>query len=128
MESYKDYITNDDLIPRGYDLTDDGVLETSHFKSVDDAIDDFMQNAFNIIVKLIERYRGFKWTANFLEDMKQSDLTGTALEFQERFKQALIEQCIYIYDNGDAAASAYKGEEEYAPKAVEWLWGKIIGR
>ncbi len=126
MYSYKDYITNDDLVPRGYNLMDDGVLDDSHFQTREDAVDDFLQNSTEIVVGLIQRYRGRDWTKKFLEDMKLDDLTGRALEFQEAFKKALIEQAIYTYDIGDASASAYKGESHYAPKAVEALWGLVI--
>lgn len=126
MYSYKDYITNNDLVPRGYNLMDDGVLDDSHFQTREDAVDDFLQNSTEIVVGLIQRYRGRDWTKKFLEDMKLDDLTGRALEFQEAFKKALIEQAIFTYDNGDASASAYKGESHYAPKAVEALWGLVI--
>lgn len=128
MFKYSDYITNDDLVPRGYDLYADGVLDDSHFQSREDAVNDFMQNSCENVVELIQHYRGRKWTEAFLEDMKKDDLTGNALKFQEAFKGALIEQCIYTYDNGDASASKYTGESHYAPKAVSKLWGLVIGR
>lgn len=123
---YQNYFTNEDLVPRGYDLYADGVLEDTHFKSRTDAVNDFCENAFNIIKNLIEKYRGIPWTAFFLDDMKRTDLTGMAKKFQDAFKTALIEQCIYTYDNGDASASKYVGESHYAPKAVEALWGLVI--
>lgn len=128
MFNYSDYISNSDLVPRGYDLYADGVLDDTHFQSRDDAVNDFMQNSFEIVTGLITKYNGREWTDAFLEDMKKNDLTGRALKFQEAFKGALIEQCIYTYDNGDASASKYTGESHYAPKAVSKLWGLVIGR
>ena len=125
---YQNYFTNEDLVPRGYDLYADGVLEDTHFKSRTDAVNDFCENSFNIVKKLIEKYRGIAWTDAFLVDMKRTDLTGMAKKFQDSFKAALIEQCIYTYDNGDASANKYVGESHYAPKAVEALWGLVIGR
>lgn len=38
---YKDYMTNDDLITRGYDLFADGVLDDTHFRTREEAVDDF---------------------------------------------------------------------------------------
>jgi len=127
MTSYKDYVSASELDKRGYQLDKDGVLATEHFQTVEDAVDDFMQNSFDIVQELVRNYRGRKWTDAFYEDMKKTDLTGTALEFQEALKEAIIQQAIYTYDNGDASASAYKGESHYAPKAVSVLWGLVIG-
>lgn len=75
---------------------------------------------------MIEKYRGREWTKAFLEDMKKDDLSGRALEFQQAFKKALIEQAIYTYDNGDSQASAYNGQNPYGEKAVQALWGLVI--
>ena len=127
MTSYKDYVSASELDKRGYQLDKDGVLATEHFQTVEDAVDDFMQNAFDIVKELVRNYRGRKWTDAFYEDMKKTDLTGKALEFQEALKEAIIQQAIYTYDCGDASASAYKGESHYAPKAVSVLWGLVIG-
>ena len=127
MTSYKDYVSASELDKRGYPLDKDGVLATEHFQTVEDAVDDFMQNSFDIVQELVRNYRGRKWTDAFYEDMKKTDLTGKALEFQEALKEAIIQQAIYTYDNGDASASAYKGESHYAPKAVSALWGLVIG-
>ena len=127
MTSYKDYVSASELDKRGYQLDKDGVLATEHFQTVEDAVDDFMQNSFDIVQELVRNYRGRKWTDAFYEDMKKTDLTGKALEFQEALKEAIIQQAIYTYDNGDVSASAYKGESHYAPKAVSVLWGLVIG-
>jgi hypothetical protein len=127
MTSYKDYVSASELDKRGYQLDKDGVLATEHFQTVEDAVDDFMQNSFDIVQELVRNYRGRKWTDAFYEDMKKTDLTGKALKFQEALKEAIIQQAIYTYDNGDASASAYKGESHYAPKAVSVLWGLVIG-
>ena len=85
---YKDYMTNDDLIPRGYDLMADGVLDDTHFRTREEAVDDFLGTTYDIVVGLIEKYRGREWTKAFLEDMKKDDLSGRALEFQQAFKKA----------------------------------------
>lgn len=126
MFSYKDYITKEDLVPRGYIFDNDNVLDITHFNSKEDAIDDFMQNAFDIIEGLVVEYRGREFADAFFTDMKRDDLTGKALEIQNRLKKALIEQNIYTYDNGDSEASKYVGEKPYAPKAVKLLWGEVL--
>ena len=126
MFSYKDYITKEDLVPRGYILDDDNVLDTTHFNSKEEAIDDFMQNSFDIIEGLIVEYRGEEFADAFFTDMKRDDLTGKALKYQQTLKKALIEQNIYTYDCGDSEASKYVGEKPYAPKAVKLLWNAEI--
>ena len=124
MFSYKDYITPQDFIKRGYDFAT--ILDTSHFQSVEDAIDDFIQTGFDEIYDLIEKYRGEAWTEAFFTDMKRTDLTGEALKYQERLKKALIEQCIYIYDNGDTEATFDDGRKPYSEKAVNAMWSNIL--
>ena len=126
MVSYKFYVKKEELIPKGYDLMADGVLDDTHFNSREEAADDFMQNGFNQVTRLIAKYRGREWTNAFLQDMQQNDLSGKAKEYQEAFHDAILEQCIFTYDCGDASASAYKGESQYAPKAVELLWDLVI--
>ena len=126
MFSYKDYITKEDLVPRGYIFDNDGVLDTTHFNSKEEAIDDFMQNSFDIIEGLIVEYRGEEFADAFFTDMKRDDLTGKALKYQQTLKKALIEQNIYTYDCGDSEASKYVGEKPYAPKAVKLLWNAEI--
>ena len=124
MFSYKDYIQPEQLIKRGYDLA--AILDTSHFQSTEDAVDDFMQNVFDEIYDLIEKYRGEAWTYAFFTDMKRSDLTGEALRYQERLNKALLEQCIYVYDNGDTEATFDEGKKPYGEKAVNAMWSNIL--
>lgn len=123
---YKDYFTKDDLAKRGYDLENDGVLDTSHFASKEDAIDDFMGDAFDTIYHLIEFYRGEEWAHNYFTDMARDDLTDTALRWQRSLKKALVEQAIFIYDNGNPDATFENGKKPYAPKAVEALWHNAL--
>ena len=126
MFKYNDYFSLQDLVKRGYDLSADGVLDISHFQSVEDAIDDFCQNAFEVIYNLVEKYRGQAWCYAFFTDMKRNDLSGEALVFQDRLKKALIEQCIYIYDNGDTQATFNENLSPYSEKAVSAMWANIL--
>ena len=127
---YKDYFTKDNLRVRGYNLEADGVLDISHFDTLEDAIDDFMDNALRAIYNLFVKYKGRKWTDYFFSDMKNADLTGVALEYKELLNRALVEQAIFIYDNGDANASASLEERTnssyVAPKAVAEIWDILI--
>lgn len=123
---YKNYFTKDNLRVRGYDLAADGVLDTSHFDSLDNAIDDFMDNTLRIIYNLFVEYKGREFANAFFTDMARNDLTGTALDYKQRLNRALIEQAIFIYDNGDVDADSSYQERSYrspyAPKAAKELW------
>ena len=127
---YTNYFTKEDLRKRGYDLEADGVLDTSHFNSKEDAIDDFMDNSLRAIYNLFVEYRGRKWADAFFSDMKNTDLTGKALDLKQRLNRGLIEQAIYIYDNGDSNSNSYNQERidrsPYSPKAVAELWDILI--
>lgn len=124
--TYTDYFTKEELRKRGYNLESDGVLDISHFDSINDAIDDFMNTALRAIYNLCVQYKGRNWADAFFHDMALSDLDGVALDCKQRLNLALIEQAIYIYDNGDSNASSnreeYKERSPYAPKAVVELW------
>ena len=123
---FTDYFTKEDLRKRGYDLEADGVLDTSHFNSKEDAIADFMDNTLRAIYNLFVEYRGRKWADAFFSDMKNTDLTGIPLEYKELLKRALVEQAIYIYDNGDSNANASNDDRAnkspYSPKAIAEIW------
>lgn len=127
---YKNYFTKEDLRVRGYNLEADGVLDISHFDTLEDAINDFMDNTLRAVYNLFVQYRGRKWTDAFFDDMTQENLSGTALDYQERLKRALIEQAIFIYDNGDSNANASyddrASKSELSPKAVAELWDILI--
>lgn len=124
--NYKNYFTKDNLRVRGYNLESDGVLDRSHFDSLDDAVDDFMDSTFRIIYNLFVEYKGREFANAFFTDMARNDLTGKALEYKERLNRALIEQAIFIYDNGDSEADSNNQERSYrspyAPKSVKELW------
>lgn len=131
--TWNEYISKEQLRKRGYNLEADGVLTTSHFDSVDDAIDDFCNGCLNQLAELIAKYKSRAWSDAFLSDMARNDLTNaTALEYQELFKDALIEQIIYVYDNGDSSSNSdnqdRKDRSPYSPKAVEKLWDRVLTR
>ncbi len=130
MIDYKKYVSLEELRKRGYNLEKEGVLDTSHFDSIQDAVDDYMLNVCNIVFHLISRYRGRVWTRAYFEDMAKDGLTGTALEYKEALHNAIIEQAIFTYDNGDSEANSSNDDREhntaFSPKAVAELWDLVL--
>lgn len=122
--TYTNYITKLDMRKKGYDLEADGVLDVSHFATIQDAIDDFLDETVRTIYNLVIAYRGREFADNFFTDMTLDDLSGKALDFQQRLKRACLEQAIFNYDNGDVEATYQedKYKSPYAPKAVKELW------
>ena len=129
---YKLIISRDEfctkLKKRGYDLHDDSVLDGKHFETQEDAIDDFLQNVFDMVHDLVVFNRGFKWAKSFFEDMQSNELENEALEYKQALEDALIQQAIYIYDNGDSQATSEMQDkrEPYSEKAMQKLWGSIL--
>lgn len=130
---YKQLITRDDflniMLKRGYDFTDTSILVGIHFPTQEDAIDDFFQNAFDTIYELIRENRGNGWTKLFYEDMVK-DLSDNpkALEFKTALIEAIVEQTIFYWDNGDrdAIADSQDTRVNYSPKAIRKLWEIIL--
>ena len=76
---------------------------------------------------MIESYKGPQWTELFFEDMAQKisrESNPTAYRIQEALKWAILEQVIFIYDNGDIRTSAKIEIDKlgFSPKAVDKLW------
>ena len=130
MIDYTKYVKLEDLRKRGYNLEAEGVLEISHFDTLKDAVDDFMLNVCNIVFNLIKSYRGRIWTNAFFEDMAKDNLVGTALEYKEALHNAIIEQAIFNYDNGDSQTTSNNEDRKHntahAPKAAAELWDLVL--
>ena len=124
--TYSNYFTVEELAKRGYNLEQDGVLVDEHFASREDAIDDFMNDAFDTIFNLIEDYRGEEFTNAYFEDMARDDLEGEALKWKKALNKALIEQAIFLYDNGNPETTLESNKKPYAPKAVHALWHNAL--
>ena len=129
---YKLIISREDflqiMIKKGYDFTDKQVLDGVPFQTQEDAIDTYFQDVFDTIYNLVKDYRGKWWTEMFFEDMQHTDLTGVALKYKEALIEALWQQAIFVWDNGDSNANANKDDNRspYSPKAVKVLWDLII--
>lgn len=121
------FITSEDVKKRGYDLSLEGKLNQGDFNTKDAAIADFLQECFDSIYNLIELYKGPAWAELFFEDMSKEIDRATnpnAYRIQQALKWSILEQTIFIYDNGDVRTSAKVEIDKlgYSPKAVDKLW------
>lgn len=117
-------VTIEDVRSRGYDLLADGRLNQGDFATIDDTAIQFIQECCDMIWAVIEKHRGFKWTEWFKQDMMRDDLNDMALLCKNALKKAMLEQVIFIYENGDISANAIKDDTKRAisPKALNKLY------
>lgn len=120
-------ITIQDVKGRGYDLTADGRLNQGDFETIEKAAEQFIDECCNSIWGLIEKHRGYLWTIKFKEDMQSNidkESNEKAYYIQQGLKAALLEQVIFIYENGDANASSIKDDtrKAYSTKALSKLY------
>lgn len=99
-------VSIDDIKKRGYDLKADGRLLQGDFATIEDSANQFIEECCDTVWGLIEKNRGFKWTQLFKKDIENETLKDELLDlFKERLKEAMVEQVVYIYENGDYNAS-----------------------
>lgn len=127
LMNYEKFISIEDVKKRGYDLMLDGRLNQGDFATIEAAAADFLQECFDSVYNLIETYKGPEWTELFFEDMaNQLDPTTQpkAYRTQQALKWAILEQTIFIYDNGDVRTSAKIEIDKigFSPKAADKLW------
>ena len=117
-------VTIEDVRSRGYDLLADGRLNQGDFATIDDTAIQFIQECCDMIWAVIEKHRGFKWCECFKQDMMRDDLNDMALLCKNALKKAMLEQVIFIYENGDISANAIKDDTKRAisPKALNKLY------
>lgn len=117
-------VTIEDVRSRGYDLLADGRLNQGDFATIDDTAIQFIQECCDMIWAVIEKHRGFKWTEWFKQDMMRDDLNDMALLCKNALKKAMLEQVIFVYENGDISANAIKDDTKRAisPKALNKLY------
>ena len=132
MIDFKKFIDYDIFKERGYDLKVKGRLNQGDFATIDEAVDDFLKSCFENLYNLIESYRGITWTKMLFEDMSQ-DLANESEQsqiYQEVIKWAVLEQAVFIYENGDINSRAKKDIEYvgYSPKVTRKLWSYGILR
>lgn len=118
------FITIEDVKTRGYDLTKDGALLIGDFLTIQDSANQFITECCDMIWGLIEKHRGVEWTNLFRKDMESENLSGNALTYQDMIKKVMLEQIVFIYENGDSNASAIidVNKRAISPKVITKLY------
>ena len=117
-------ITIEDVKTRGYDLTKDGALLQGDFLTIQDSANQFITECCDMVWGLIEKHRGVEWTNLFRKDMESENLSGNALTYQDMIKKVMLEQIVFIYENGDSNASAIidVNKRAISPKVITKLY------
>jgi hypothetical protein len=117
-------ITIDDVRSRGYDLLADGRLNQGDFATIEDSANQFIEECCDMIWGVIVKHRGVKWCEEFKQDMLRDDLNDIALLYKSALKKAMLEQVVFIYENGDISANAIKDDTKrsLSPKALNKLY------
>ena len=117
-------ITIEDVKTRGYDLTKDGALLKGDFLTIQDSANQFITECCDMVWGLIEKHRGVEWTNLFRKDMESENLSGNALTYQDMIKKVMLEQIVFIYENGDSNASAIidVNKRAISPKVITKLY------
>lgn len=117
-------ITIEDVKTRGYDLTKDGALLKGDFLTIQDSANQFITECCDMVWGLIEKHRGVEWTNQFKQDMESDNLSGNALTYQDMIKKVMLEQIVFIYENGDSNASAIidVNKRAISPKVITKLY------
>ena len=118
-------ISIDDVRSRGYDLVADGRLNQGDFATIEDSANQFIEECCDMVWSLIEKHRGFKWCEQFKQDMASEIAKDEATYFyQKAIKKILLEQIVFIYENGDTSANAIKDDTKRAvsPKVINKLY------
>ena len=117
-------ITIEDVKTRGYDLTKDGALLKGDFLTIQDSANQFITECCDMVWGLIEKHRGVEWTTKFKQDMESDNLSGNALTYQNIIKKVMLEQIVFIYENGDSNASAIidVNKRAISPKVITKLY------
>lgn len=117
-------ITINDVRSRGYDLLADGRLNQGDFETIEESANQFIEECCGMIWSLIEKHRGVKWCEYLKQDMMREDLNNMSLLVKNALKVAMLEQVIFIYENGDISANAIKDDTKRAisPKALTKLY------
>lgn len=117
-------ITIEDVKTRGYDLTKDGALLKGDFLTIQDSANQFITECCDMVWGLIEKHRGVEWTTKFKQDMESNNLSGNALTYQDMIKKVMLEQIVFIYENGDSNASSIidVNKRAISPKVITKLY------
>lgn len=118
-------ITIDDVRNRGYDLLADGRLNQGDFATITDSANQFIEECCDMIWAVIEKHRGVKWCEQFKQDMLSLEDSNSLISYYRvAIKKILLDQVVFIYENGDITANAFKDDTKRAisPKAINKLY------
>ena len=118
-------VTINDVRSRGYDLLADGRLNQGDFETIEASANQFIEECCNMIWSLIEKNKGFKWCEHFKQDMMRDNLEDDMAKlYQKVMRGVMLEQVIFIYENGDINANAIKDDTKrsISPKALTKLY------
>lgn len=118
-------VTINDVRSRGYDLLADGRLNQGDFLTIEDSANQFITECCDMIWALIEKHRGIKWCEQFKLDMTNEEETNSIITYyKEAMRKVMLEQVVFIYENGDISANAFKDDTKrsLSPKALNKLY------
>lgn len=118
-------VTINDVKSRGYDLLADGRLNQGDFATIEASAEQFINECCDMVWAVIEKHRGFKWCEQFKRDMiSEENMLDVISYYRDAMKKVMLEQIVFIYENGDASANAIKDETKrsLSPKAINKLY------
>lgn len=127
--TYKNYMTLQVFKQEtGYDLTQR--VEQGDLNSKEEAADNFMQDSFNELKRLVASKKGIYWTNNFLSDiLTDADSNPVIMQMKLGFIEAFKELVIYRFEAGDPDAIGDSNLPRYSEKFIEALTiARIIPR
>ena len=101
---YENLLSYEDLKSRGYDLKKANRLNQGDFYSIDEAVDDFLDEIVMKVYRIIALRKGDQFASFLFEDMNQeinASKFPNAYNCQITLKRAILTQAVFIYENGD---------------------------
>lgn len=89
---------------KGYDLKLPNKLNQGDFATIEEAVEDFIDEIVDKVFMLIAKRNTVEWTTKLFQDMDSeidSAIYPKAYQMQQLLKEALVYQALFIYDNGD---------------------------
>lgn len=102
--TYEHLLSYEDLKSKGYDLKKANRLNQGDFYSIDEAVDDFLDEIVMKVYRIIALRKGDQFARYLFEDMNQeinASKFPKAYNCQITLKRAILTQAVFIYENGD---------------------------
>lgn len=101
---YNNLLTYEAIMSKGYDLKLPNKLNQGDFATIEEAVEDFIDEIVDKVFMLIAKRNTVEWTTKLFQDMDSeidSNVYPKAYQMQQLLKEALVYQALFIYDNGD---------------------------